>query len=164
MSLFSWNNCSQRALAHLQHVAGKINFTCQESPATPTNVEFAAASLLPLLLLMPLYDRLIYSCLSGWKWFSMLSRMALGNFFIVASVVSAAGVEGARMHQLASVLRGNHTPVVINAQRFHPGTDAFDVASPLPELYILIPFTFFVFAELFSNVTGEYSYLLGGYG
>ena len=154
MSLFSWTNCSQTSLAHLQDLAGKINFTCQESPATPT-ILFIAAGFLPLLLLMPLYDRLIYSCLSGWKWFSMLSRMAVGNFFIVASVVSVAGVEGARMHQLASVLRGNHTPVVINIHSFHPGTDAFDVASPLPEFYVLIPFLFFLFAQLFSNVTGE---------
>lgn len=152
MSLFQNENCSERDFGHLNKYAHNgVQFTCMAPQAIPASF-FGAANLLPLLLIIPLFDRIVYTCLNGWKWFSMLTRMAVGNFFIIASVVSAAGIEGVRVHQLADVLRNNS--VLINAISYYEDTNSYNVASPMSAIYIAIPYLFFVFAELLSNITG----------
>lgn len=143
--------CTSKELAHLNEYA-KINFTCTAAQPIPASF-FGASNLLPLLLAIILFDRLIYMCLNGWKWFSMLTRMAVGNFFIIASVVSAAAIEAVRMNQLAEVL-GNKT-VLINTISYYEDTSSYNVASPMSSAYIAIPYFFFVFAELLLNITGK---------
>ena len=147
-------NCTPRHWEHILSIANGTTVTCEDSRIVLSSL-FGAANLLPLLLFIPFYDRCIYPCLSGWKWFSMLSRMAVGNVFIVASVVAAIVIEGARMEMLSAAIRTNET-VLINAFGFNQHTTTYNVASPLSVLYISIPFFFFVFAELFSNVTGKH--------
>ena len=135
-------------------VSGNITFKCQQwkSVSVP-GILFGASNLFPLLLFVPIYDRLIYMFLSGWRWFSMLSRIAVGNLFIVASIVSATAIEGVRMHKLWDVMRHNET-VTVNALNFHKDITSYYVSSPLPALYLAIPYVLFSFAELFSNITG----------
>lgn len=154
-SISFWlTNCTHSQLRHLnRHTAEGVTYDC-EQPLTLPAVFFGGVNLLPLILFIPFYDRLIYPYLNGWKWFSMLSRMAVGNFFIVASILSAIVIEGIRMETLAVSLRRNQT-VLINAISFHEGITSYELASPLSEFYLAIPFFFFVFAELFSNVTGK---------
>lgn len=153
MSLFQGENCSRRELGHLYNLANPdIKVMCARPQTVPASF-FGAANLLPLLVIIPVFDRLVYTCLNGWKWFSMLTRMAVGNFFIIASVVSAAAIEGIRVNLLADALR-NKT-VLINTISYYEDTSSYNVASPMSSIYIAIPFFFFVFAELFSNITGK---------
>ena len=83
----------------------------------------------------------------------MLARMAVGNFFIVACVLCATVVEGMRITWLASAIRNNET-VLINTIDYHEDISSYNVASPMPALYIAIPMFCFVFAELLCNITG----------
>lgn len=147
------NNCSFKQHEHLQKHANGSNFRCENSEIIPALL-FGAANLFPLLLFMPFYDRIIYTWLSGWKWFSMLARMAWGNFFIVVSILSAIAIEVVRVEVLSSKLRDNGT-VTINAFSFREGVTSYEVASPLHNVYLAIPFFFFAFAEVFSNITGK---------
>lgn len=147
---------------HLLQQANGVAFHCQQSDKIPA-VLFGAANLLPLLLIVPFYDRIIYTWLSGWKWFSMLTRMALGNLFIVASIFAVIAIETARVVLLSETLKGNETvPVLMNAISFRQGVTAFEVASPLTVTYLSIPFLFFVFAEILSNITGK-QYCMNSY-
>ena len=152
------NNCTYKHWKHISHWSNNVNFQCRDSQVIPASF-FGAANLLPLILFIPFYDRCVYPCLSGWKWFSMLSRMAVGNFFIVASTLSAIVIETVRIEMFSKAVRSNET-VLINAISFNSHMTTYDVASPLSALYISIPFFFFVFAELFSNVTGKLFFFL----
>lgn len=149
------DNCTLKQQEHLRNHADGINFQCDNSKSIPTLL-FGAANLFPLLMFMPFYDRIIYTWLSGWKWFSMLARMAWGNVFIVASILSAIAIEVVRVEVLSETLRDNGT-ITINALSFHERVTAYEVASPMSEVYVTIPFFFFAFAEVFSNVTGKCS-------
>lgn len=150
-------NCSAAQLGYLQNIShhGRTPFKC-EVPTFFSNVlfQFGGSSLLPLLLFLPFYERFIYTCLNGWKWFSMLARMALGNCFIVASILSALAIEVARMGLVSEMIRENKT-VVINALSFHENITTYEVASPVSAFYIAIPYFFFVFAQIFSKITGK---------
>ena len=156
-----WNqNCSFRANKHLEKHANGTAFHCIKSQSLAALL-FGAANLFPILLFLPLYDRIVHTWLSGWKWFSMLARMAWGNIFIVVSILSAIAIEVVRIEKLSDTLVENGT-VLINSLNFHPGTVSFEVASPLLSVYVSIPFFFFAIAEVFSNITGKYTTEGGG--
>lgn len=153
-------NCSATQLDYLRNIShsaggGDTPFKC-EVPTILSNVlfQFGGSSLLPLLLLLPFYERFVYTCLNGWKWFSMLARMALGNCFIIASVLSALAIEVVRMELVSETILGNKT-VVINALSFHKSITTYEVAAPVSAFYIAIPYFFFVFAQIFSKITGK---------
>ncbi len=146
-------NCSNEHWRHLRNWSNGVEFECRDSLLVPASF-FGAANLLPLILFIPFYDRFIYPCLSGWKWFSMLARMAVGNFFIVASTLSAIVIEAVRMEMFSAAVKDDKA-IMINAISFNRHVTTFDVAAPISAFYISIPFFFFVFAELFSNVTGK---------
>lgn len=147
------SNCSTRQLDHLRIVASGVSYRCWSWP-DPYRL-FFATNLIPLILIIPFYDRIVYSCLSGWKWFSMLTRMAFGNLFAVLTAVSAIVIEGFRMKELQETFKSNETVVEINAISYHKEMTDYQVSSSLHLYYLVIPFFFFVFAELLSNITGK---------
>ena len=150
------DNCSSTQLGYLQNLSdgNDTPFKC-EAPTFLSNVlfQFGGSSLLPLLLFLPFYERFVYTCLNGWKWFSMLARMALGNCFILASVLSAMAIEVVRMVLVSETIQNG--TVVINALSFHENITTFEVAAPVSAFYIAIPYFFFVFAQIFTKITGE---------
>ena len=146
--------CQSKQQHQLKMLSNSTMFKCHSWKSLPTSL-FGTANLFPLLFILPFYDRVIYLCLSGWKWFSMLSRIAIGNLFVLASIISAIVIEGIRMHKLQERIGGTEE-VMINMISFssHKDITLYEVASPLHVLYLAIPFLLFDFAELFSNITG----------
>lgn len=128
-------------MKHFNKFTNCTPFHCKESKLIPTTL-FGAANLLPVLLFLPFYDRVIYTWLSGWKWFSMLVRI----IFILVSILSAIVIEEVVSIDMQSeTLRENGT-ITINVTAFHKGAGSFEVASPLSTVYVMIPFFFFAFA------------------
>jgi hypothetical protein len=156
MRMLWHTNCTTDELVHLRKFSN-THFQCEASKFIPA-IFFGAANLFPVLVFLPFYDRIIYTWLSGWKWFSMLARMAWGNAFILVSIISAIAIEVVRIRMLSETLLGDdvtHVSVTVNAMSFHRGASTFDIASPLPRMYVIIPYFFFAFAEVFSNITGK---------
>ena len=131
----------------------QINCSMQDLPPVVGNM---IADLLPLLILIPLFDRVVYVCLNGWKWFSMLGRIGIGKIFLLLSVTCALVLEIFRQHSLSVQLGRANGTIAINAIRFHTDqADSLYVASDI-SLYSLWPqYILFSFAELFCNITGK---------
>lgn len=154
MHLVLPKSCSEEQQAYIQQYpqSSNVTVTCKQAQVLPSLL-FGIANLLPLLLVIPVFDRFVYTCLNGWKWFSMLARMAAGNFFIIASLFSAAVIEYVRIKQLVKgiTIEGN---VTINTIAYHEDVSLYNLASPMTQLYIIVPYLFFMFAELLCNITG----------
>ena len=120
----------------------------------PPSIWLTIANLIPVLLLIPLLDRIIYPILGGHSP-TMLMRIGIGKVFLLLSIIVAIGVESHRVIQLTESIRHNDS-VIISAIPFHTGSSTtFHVASPAP-IYLIIPqFLFFAFAEVLSNITGK---------
>ena len=130
--------------------------------SVPSSIGYAAANLLPLLILIPLVDRVLYVCLNGWKWFSMLGRIGIGKAFILLSITCALIVEISRQSSLHDTLQQADGTIIINAIRFHTEqTDSLHVAADMSAYWVWPQYILFSFAELFCNITGKCDGLIG---
>ena len=119
----------------------------------PPSMWLTIANLIPVLLLIPLMDRIIYPFLGG-RSPTMLMRIGIGKLFLLLSIIIAIGVESHRVFTLGQSFRANDS-VIISAIPFHTGSSTtLHVASPVPIQLIIPQFLFFAFAEVLSNITG----------
>ena len=120
----------------------------------PPSFWMASASFVPILVLIPLVDRLFYvSCRP-----KMLKRIAAGNIFLLLSILVAVPVEIARMEKLWDQF--THGAVVINAIPFHTASaTTFHLASPLSIASIMPQYILFGFTKVFAKITGLFVYL-----
>ena len=158
MQPLSYAECSPSVLGKLHHeINATYKFNCQYW-TIPSPVGFAVTNLVPLLVLIPLFDRFIYTCLSGWKVFSMFGRIAIGNLFLLFSIIMGLGVEVYRfsLSREMSTVIGSNT-LNINVIPFHTESSlVFHVATPMSILLVLPQFFLFAFAEVFANITSEW--------
>ena len=126
----------------------------------PASLWLGIANILPILLLIPICDRLIYPCLKS----PMLRRMAAGKVFIFLSISVAITVEVLRQHQLINAFneaKDGNTSIIVNAIPFHGDTTIrFHVASPMSIGWILPQYFLFAFAEVLASITGVLFMLL----
>ena len=118
----------------------------------PPSIWMAVATFVPILMLIPLVDRLLYvSCQP-----KMLKRIAAGKLFLLLSILVAIAVEVVRMEQMwAQFGGGGNITVVINAIPFHTeSATSFHLASPLSIFYIMPQYVLFAFTEVLANITG----------
>ena len=121
----------------------------------PPSLFVAAAYLLPLVIIAPVIDRIIYPCLRGHTP-SMLSRIGIGKLCIILSISVAIGLEGYRQNKLIQHLRVEENFLAINAVPFHTASSTtLVVASPVSVLNIIPQFLMIAFAEVLGNVTGQ---------
>ena len=158
MQPLSYAECPTSALGKLHHeIRSNFSFNCQYW-TIPSPVGFAVTNLLPLLLLIPLFDRFIYTCLSGWKVFSMFGRIAIGNLFLFSSILMGLGVEVYRFslsREMLSAIGSNRT-LNINVIPFHTESSlVFHVATPVSIVLVLPQYFLFAFAEVFATITSE---------
>lgn len=127
-----------------------VSIMCQRWTVAPS-LWLGLANIVPVLILIPICDRLVYPCIR----FAMLKRMAAGKLFLFLSIVVAIAVEAVRHNQLASHLQ-NGTFLTLNAIPFHTGTTTrLHVASPMSILWIMPQYFLFAFAEVLANITGK---------
>ena len=118
----------------------------------PPSLWLGLANIVPVLILIPICDRLVYPCVR----FAMLKRMAAGKFFLFLSILVAITVEVVRHNQLSSEFHSG-TSITVNAIPFHTGTTtSLHVASPMSILWIMPQYFLFAFAEVLANITGKY--------
>ncbi len=130
------------------------NMDCHFWKVSPA-VWLAFANIIPVLVLLPLLDRLIYPCFVGHAP-SMLTRIAIGKVFLLLSIAVAIGLETYRTHELFDVLADKNGTIVINAIPFHTGSSTtLHVASPVSINHIVPQYLLFAFADVLSSVTGE---------
>ena len=115
------------------------------------SVWIALTNVLPVLILIPLVDRLLYvSCR-----LKMLKRITIGKVFLLASILVAIAVEVVRFQRLLGHFEAQNSTIVINAIPFHTkSATTFHNASPLSILWITPQYTLFAFAGVFGRITG----------
>ena len=120
----------------------------------PASLWLGVANVLPILVLIPICDRLIYPCFKS----PMLRRMAAGKVFIFLSIAVAITVEVLRHHQLINVFneaKDGNASIFVNAIPFHGDTTIrFRVASPMSVGWILPQYILFAFAKVLASITG----------
>lgn len=147
------NNCPLAAIQKLHRdINSSYTVNCKYSH-TPPEMSFGLGNLLTILVLIPLCDRLMYICLSGWKALSMFGRITIGQIFLLLSIFTGLLVE---VYRLIETNKVTHSPSVlnINAIPFHTeSTLVFHVATPISACLILPQYFLFAFAEVFANIT-----------
>lgn len=152
--LGTFENCTARLLSSTSFFEG-LNNTHQigcQLWNMPPSLWMGLTNVAPILILIPLVDRILYVCYRP----SMLKRMAVGKVFLFVSLVVAIGVEFARANELWNHFKTEDSTIVINAIPFHTESAiTFHVASPLPIFWIAPQYFLFVFAEILGKITGE---------
>ena len=120
----------------------------------PPSLWLAIANILPVLVLVPLVDRVVYPCLAGYSP-TMLTRIAIGKVFLVMSIIVATGIEWYRIKALADQLNSEES-LVINAIPFHTGSSTtLHVAPPVAIELIMPQYLLFAIADVLCNITGK---------
>ena len=149
----SVQNCTQNLLTNthfFENVTRRIE--CQLWKVVPS-LWLALANIVPVLILIPIFDRLVYVCFR----IKMFKRMAIGKFFLFISIVVAIAVEGVRHRKLSDHFAMPNSTIVINAIPFHTeSTATFHTASPLSIFWITPQYFVFAFAEVLASITGIY--------
>ena len=147
-----WNDSCPNLIIPTQE---KVNRTVDcEFWKVPPSLWLSIANIFPILIIVPLFDRVIYPCLRGYQP-TMLKRIGLGKIFLLISIIVAIVVEIFRIRSLWQHLRED-TSIIINAIPFHTDSSTtLHVASPLVVTLIIPQYLLFCFAEVLSNVTGE---------
>jgi len=159
-----WNaSCPKPIIPTREEVNRTVNCEFWE---IPPSLWLSIANIFPILIIVPLFDRIIYPCLRGYQP-TMLKRIGFGKLFLLISIIVAIVVEIFRVQSLWQHLRGDNF-LIINAIPFHTGSSTtLHVASPLNVALIIPQYLLFCFAEVLSNITGEsrgnYSDLPTGY-
>lgn len=155
--LGTFENCTASLLSSTSFFEGlNTNVThqieCQLWNNMPPSLWMGLTNVAPILILIPLVDRILYVCYRP----SMLKRMAVGKAFLFVSLLVAIGVEAARVNVLWNHFSTKNSTIVINAIPFHTkSTITFHIASPLYIFWIAPQYFLFVFAEILGKITGE---------
>ena len=151
MQPLSHINCSDDLIKSLTPPhSSNVTVHCQKL-SIPPPIGLALSNLFLLVLLIPLFDRVIYICLSGWKWLSMLGRIAIGKLFILATICMALVVEIVRRDYHSQ----NEDTITVNSFSFHTiSSTTLKLASPVTVMLLMPQYWLFAFAELFCNITG----------
>ena len=155
-------DCPAAIIPHESEVNRTVN--CQFWKVTPA-IWIGIANIAPLLIIVPLFDRLIYPSLARHSP-PMLARIGVGKLFLLASIIIAIGIESFRNNELGDhILADNGTKsLVLNAIPFHTGSSTtLHVASPVSIALIIPQYLLFAFAEVLSNVTGQHSLILNAW-
>ena len=148
----TYENCTKTLLSNTHFFD---NFTTHSIECRLWNilpsVWIALTNFLPVLILIPLVDRLLYvSCVP-----KMLKRIAIGKVFLLASILVAIAVEAVRINRLLDHFNAQNSTIVINAIPFHTkSATTFHNASPLSILWITPQYTLFAVAGVFGRITG----------
>ena len=154
--LGTFENCTASLLSSTSFFEGLYTtrqIECQLWNNMPPSLWMGLTNVAPILILIPLVDRILYVCYRP----SMLKRMAVGKVFLFVSLAVAIGVEVARVNLLWNhFLIDQNSTIVINAIPFHTqSTITFHIASPLYIFWIAPQYFLFVFAEILGKITGE---------
>ena len=154
----TYTNCTEAIYRSIDYsVNATYSIECHKW-SIPPSFWMASASFVPILVLIPLVDRLFYvSCRP-----KMLKRIAAGNIFLLLSILVAVPVEIARMDKLwDQFTHGGNSTVVINAIPFHTASaTTFHLASPLSIASIMPQYILFGFTKVFAKITGLYVYYI----
>lgn len=92
----------------------------------------------------------------------MLGLMAIGNLFLLISIVLGLCVEVYRVYMTQNQIKIQFKPpLAINAVPFHTVTSlVFEIATPVSVMLVLLNFLMFAFSELFAHNYHKYSILL----
>ena len=148
----AYEDCTTRLLSSTHFFDNATHHIECQKWTVPPSLWMALTTYVPLLILIPLLDRLCYvSCRP-----KMLKRIAIGKIFLLTSILVAIAVEIVRFNRMWEQFEKSESTIVVNAIPLHTeSSTTFHVASPLSILCLTPQYCLFAFAEVFASITGK---------